>query len=181
VVVAIVVALALGAAGGWWFSGRDKGTGASPTPSTSCATTPAASSSAKPVKYPATRTITVNVYNATTRKGLAKATSLELAARGFVIGKVANDPLSKVIAASAEIRSGPAGATKAKVVGAQVPGPVYVIDARKDTSVDFVLGEGYSALNTPAQANAQLNAAPSASASSSCRPTTSPSASHSGS
>jgi hypothetical protein len=100
----------------------------------------------------------VNVYNATTRTGLALSTSLELAARGFHTAKVANDPAKKIIAASAEIRYGPKGALAAKIVAAQVIGAVMVPDHRTDATVDFVLGEGYAALATPAQANAVIAA-----------------------
>ncbi len=164
IVVAVVVALAIGIGGGWWFAGRDKGTAAA-TPSTSstCSThaSTSKSGSAKPVVLPDPRTVKVNVYNATKHRGLAKATSVELAARGFGIGSVANDPLNKLIIGTAEIRYGPKGAAAAKVVAAQVPTPILVLDKRKDASVDFVIGERYSSLNTPAVAQAQLTAKPS--------------------
>ena len=168
VVVAVIVALALGIAGGWWFAGRDKGSAsAPPTSSPSCSTHPSTSksSSAKPVVLPDPRTIKVNVYNATKHRGLAKATSVELAARGFGIGTVANDPLNKLIVGTAQIRYGTKGAAQAKVVAAQVPSPIMVTDRRKDGSVDFVIGEQYSSLNTPAQAQTQLKAVPTPTAS----------------
>jgi len=162
-VLAVVLALAIGVAGGWWFAGRGKGSAvASPTTSTSCSThASAAKTTAKPIALPNPRTIKVNVYNATARRGLARATSLELAARAFVVGTVANDPLNKVIQGTAEIRYGPRGARAAKVVAAQVPNPVMVPDTRKDASVDFVVGELFSSLNTIVQAQAQLTQKPS--------------------
>jgi cytoskeletal protein RodZ len=129
----------------------------SKSPSGSPATTKKPSAK-PPAALPLPSAITVNVYNATTRKGLAKTTSGELAARGFHTGKVTNDPSKKIIAAAAEIRYGPAGAEAAKVVAAQVIGAVLVPDNRKDGSVDFVLGEGYAALATPAQASAAIAA-----------------------
>ena len=43
-------------------------------------------------KLPAPGTITVNVFNATPRSGLAKHTADELKKRGFKIGKVGNAP-----------------------------------------------------------------------------------------
>ncbi|WP_369267698.1 LytR C-terminal domain-containing protein [Streptomyces harbinensis] len=43
-------------------------------------------------ELPEPRTITVNVYNATTRTGLAQQTADALAERGFVIGTVDNAP-----------------------------------------------------------------------------------------
>ncbi len=190
VVAAGVAALAVGLAGGWYFAGRDKTTVAAPRPTTTSTCTrhpttsasgsstarttasPGKSPTAKPsaslVAYPSPRSITVNVYNATTRKGLAKATSLELAARGFAVGTVGNDPAKKIIAASAEIRYGRLGAIAAKVVAAQVVGAVLVPDNRKNASVDFVLGEGYAALTPTAQANAVISALASPTATGGC-------------
>jgi LytR cell envelope-related transcriptional attenuator len=192
VVFAVVAALAVGVAGGWWFAGRGHGTttatpsttstchsarstassstGSKP-PSSSTAATSTKKATGKPTRSPAggalplPRTITVNVYNATTRSGLALSTSLELAARGFHTAKVANDPAKKIIAASAEIRYGPKGALAAKIVAAQVIGAVLVPDHRADATVDFVLGEGYAALATPAQAKAAIAALATPSAS----------------
>ncbi len=181
VIFAVVVALAVGVASGWWFAGRGQGTttaAISPTSTSTChsagstasstsgtrsaSTTARASSTKKPAAkptlgaFPLPRTITVNVYNATTRSGLTLSTSIELAARGFATGKVANDPAKKIIAAPAEIRYGPAGALAAKVVAAQVVGGVMVPDHRTGGTVDFVLGDGYTALATPAQAAATI-------------------------
>lgn len=187
IVLGLIAALALGLGGGWWFAGRSKAVPpvAATTPSPTChshapsgspaATTSTAKATGKPTGKPTTKptgkptvstlgalplpsAITVNVYNATTRKGLAKATSTELAARGFVVGNVANDPAKKLIRQSAEIRFGPAGAAAAKVVAAQVADPLLVPDPRKNATVDFVLGEGYSALATPQQAAATIAA-----------------------
>jgi hypothetical protein len=159
-IVLVLFALVVGAAGGWWFAGRsDKGSPAAmPTTSPTC--TPRATGAN--AALPAPSTITVNVYNATTRTGLARDTARELAARGFKTGAVANDPLHKIIPVSAEIRYGPSGVQQAKVVAAQVPRPRLVQDRRKTAVVDFVIGEGYTALSTPAQVKAQLSAHPTA-------------------
>ena len=184
VVLAVVAALAVGLVGGWWFAGRGQNSAAAgPTSSSTCHSAgssgsvhaSASGSSKKPTAkatkaaraaLPLPRTITVNVYNATTRSGLALTTSLQLGSRGFKIGKVANDPAKKIIAASAEIRYGPSGLVEAKVVAAQVIGAVMVPDHRKDATVDLVLGDGYVALASPQQAAAALatvTAVPSAS------------------
>ena len=169
-VIAVVLALAVGVGGGWWFAGRDKGTpAASPTTSTSCTSHSTANatakstakSTAKAVALPNPRVIRVNVYNATTRSGLARSTSVLLAARGFAIGALANDPLNKTVPGTAEIRFGRKGLLAAKVVAAQVPSPVMVRDLRPDASVDFVIGNTFTALNTPVQAQAVLRAWPS--------------------
>jgi LytR cell envelope-related transcriptional attenuator len=174
VIVAVVVALAIGIGGGWWFAGRDKGGSpvAGPSSSSSCSSTThatkSASKSTKPAALPNPRTIRVNVYNATKHRGLARSTSVELAARGFTIGTVANDPLNKLIVGTAEIRYGSKGAAQARVVAAQVASPVMVLDKRTSVTVDFVIGEAYTTLNTPAQAAVQLTASPSPTATPHC-------------
>lgn len=90
--------------------------------------------------------VTVNVYNATKRNGLGSATSKLVAARGFVIGTVSNDPMKKAVAAPAEVRFGPAGETSAALVVALVPGAVPVKDTRADASVDLVIGDAFKEL-----------------------------------
>jgi hypothetical protein len=161
-VIAVVLALAVGVGGGWWFAGRDKGkVAAAPSASTSCSSRATAKSTAKPAPLPNPRTVRVNVYNATKHSGLARSTSIQLAARGFAIGTVANDPLNKVIQGTVQVRFGIRGIAAAKVVAAQVPGPIMVRDARKDASVDFVIGETFTALNTPVQAQTVLTTSPS--------------------
>ncbi|MFC7490149.1 MULTISPECIES: LytR C-terminal domain-containing protein [unclassified Knoellia] len=90
---------------------------------------------------------TVNVYNATTRAGLAARTAADLRRRGFTVGKVANDPLGRKVAAPAEIRFGPAGRSRsALVVPLGGKGTTQLADARKDASVDLVLGAKFTAL-----------------------------------
>ena len=53
---------------------------------------------------PTPATTTVNVYNASSKNGLAARTAAELRERGFVIGEVRNDPLRRKVAV-AEVRS----------------------------------------------------------------------------
>lgn len=105
-------------------------------------------------------TVTVNVYNATNRAGLASEVSKAFRARGFVIGKVTNDPLNKKVGGAAEVRFGENGRKEAIAVANQVKGAVRKQDKRKDTSVDFVIGNAY----------AELKPAPT------CTPTKAPSA-----
>lgn len=161
VITATVIALVIGLAVGWWFAGRGGDDTASPQASPTVSCPPKSTGTAKPIPLPAPKTITVNVYNATDRAGLARSTSTQLAARGFKAGKVANDPANSTVAASAEIRYGPKGAAQAKVVAAQVPGSVLAKDKRTDTTVDVVIGEKFTALATPAQAQAALAVTPS--------------------
>jgi LytR cell envelope-related transcriptional attenuator len=90
--------------------------------------------------------VSVNVYNATNRAGLAAATAKEVKVRGFVVGQVANDPLKKKIDAPAEVRFGPNGKAASELVAKLVEGAVPTQDTRADATVDLVIGNGYKAL-----------------------------------
>ncbi|MFD0329774.1 LytR C-terminal domain-containing protein [Streptacidiphilus monticola] len=69
-----------------------------------------ASASASPSALPSPSAITVNVYNATTRTGLAGNTANQLKARGFKIGKIGNAPatLDHKVTTTGEIIGGAA-------------------------------------------------------------------------
>ncbi len=83
---------------------------------------------------------TLNVFNATSKDGLAAAASKQLAARGFIIAEVANDPTDRKVAGVAEVRYGPQGVEQAKLILAAVKGSKAVKDARKEKVVDLVIG-----------------------------------------
>lgn len=90
---------------------------------------------------------TVNVYNASNRSGLAASVSKTLAERGFIIGKVANDPSKRKAPAVAEVRHGPAGEAQAGLVRSALPeGTVVVVDKRKGATVDVALGAKFTTL-----------------------------------
>jgi hypothetical protein len=164
VIVVGIVALLIGGFAGWYLT-RDEEptTTAAPTSSASTCPSPTGSASAKPPKPPKPASITVDVYNATDRQGLAGRTADQLEERGFRVGDVDNDPENKAIAVSAEIRYGPKGRTNAKVVAAQFVEPKLVNDKRADKSVTVALGDGFTALATPEQAAAALSPSPTAS------------------
>jgi hypothetical protein len=103
--------------------------------------------------------VTVNVFNATSRTGLAASVGRLVSARGFVLGTVSNDPLRKSIPGTAEVRYGPAGERAAKLVQSLVPGATLLKDTRADASVDLVLGTAYKDLVT-ATGTASLPTAP---------------------
>ncbi|SOB83082.1 LytR C-terminal domain-containing protein [Streptomyces sp. 1331.2] len=111
-----------------------------------------------PHAIPQPATITVNVYNATTKAGLAGRTAEELKKRGFTIGKVGNAPaeLDKKVPGTAQVIAGPAGAGAGTLVGSQIAGAAVTADARTDASVDFVIGDSYNALLDETQAAAAL-------------------------
>ena len=93
---------------------------------------------------PSAAQVTTNVYNATDRTGLAAATAEELGVRGFIIGKIDNDPLSKTITGVAEIRHGPSGESAAQLMAFYLPGAVLVDDGRADATIDTALGAAFT-------------------------------------
>ena len=95
--------------------------------------------------------VTLNVYNATNRDGLAKSAAKSLLTQGFKIGHVTNDPLGKPIAGVGEVRHGKLGAANAALVAKRLPGAKIVLDKRTDNSVDLVLGKRFSSLRAPAR------------------------------
>ncbi|WP_404380092.1 LytR C-terminal domain-containing protein [Knoellia locipacati] len=113
-------------------------------------------------KVPTPAVTKVNVYNATSKSGLAARTAADLRERGFLIGTVSNDPLSRKVAV-AEVRYGPAGRTRVALVsplGGR--GTTTMADKRKDTSVDLVLGSSFSTLApSPKSAGLPMCPAPS--------------------
>ncbi len=109
--------------------------------------------------------ITVNVYNATKRVGLASLTSVDLRTRGFKSGIVASS--SENIKGIAEIRYGAGFRPAANRLAAYVPGGVVKRDATKkpgDSSVDLIIGDSFGQLAPDQQVSAIL-AIPSAQAS----------------
>lgn len=135
----LVVIVLLGGAFYYAYSYWQRPTTASPSPTCPTSTTAAA--------MPAPSEVTVNVYNATKRTGLAGAVSKLVSQRGFKVGSVANDPAKKAIAGTAEVRFGPAGEQGASLVAQLVTGAIPVKDPnRQDATVDLVLGDGYKDL-----------------------------------
>jgi hypothetical protein len=90
--------------------------------------------------------VTVNVFNATTRTGLAASTAKDVKARGFVIAQITNDPAKKKIDGPAEVRFGPNGKAGAELVVKLVDGATPTQDTRADATVDLVIGNGFKAL-----------------------------------
>ncbi|WP_371480594.1 LytR C-terminal domain-containing protein [Kitasatospora sp. NBC_00315] len=121
----------------------------------------AAASPAAPVDpkaVPQPQTVTVNVYNATAKAGLAARAADELKKRGFVIGKIGNAPtaLDKKVPGTATVVGGPAALGAMTLLGAQIAGATSTPDTRTDATVDFVIGDSYNALLDETQAAAAL-------------------------
>jgi hypothetical protein len=132
-VVALMLFFAFWYAYSYYRTDRDR----TPTATPSCTTT---------TRTVAPGNVTLNVYNATNRNGLAARTATEVRKRGFKVASVANDPLQKTVDRTAEVRYGKSGTNGAKLVLALVKGSRAVLDARTDSSVDLVLGEKFTAL-----------------------------------
>jgi hypothetical protein len=131
-IVALMLFFAFWYAYSYYRTDRDR----TPTATPTCTTT----------KTVAPASVTLNVYNATNRNGLAARTATEVRKRGFKVATVANDPLQKTVDRTAEVRYGKSGTNGAKLVLALVKGSRAVLDARTDSSVDLVLGEKFTAL-----------------------------------
>ena len=94
--------------------------------------------------------VTVNVFNATSRAGLAADTAKNVKSRGFVVGTVSNDPTKKKVDGVGEVRFGPNGKAGAELVVALLNGVTPQQDTRADASVDLVIGNGFKELNPAA-------------------------------
>jgi len=115
---------------------------AAPSPTATQDPYPCPPAGALPVAY---GQISVRVYNATTRVGLAGATSASLAERGFVIASTENAPAT--YDGTARIIFGTPGVAQAYTLAAHIDGAVLVLDPRADATVDLSLGAEYAELN----------------------------------
>ncbi|MDQ1046862.1 LytR C-terminal domain-containing protein [Streptomyces sp. V4I2] len=129
-----------------------------------CATraTPSASASASAGGAAAVRPsqITVNVFNATPRSGLAKKTADELKKRGFKIGDVGNasKEYDKKVKGTG-VLLGPTSSltTSLPVLATQLSTAERRTDAaRKGTALDLVIGNAFKDLNSKADADRAL-------------------------
>lgn len=164
-VAGIASAAALGLAGWGTFQLIDVFGGGSGTAVRS--TTAGACESASPspavraVGFPKPADITVNVYNATPRSGLAKATAEELRKRGFTIGKVGNAPIAydKKVPGTG-VLLGARGAAKGAfpVLGTHLKGASAKTDTRATADVDLIIGTAFRSLAAPQDATASMTA-----------------------
>jgi hypothetical protein len=105
--------------------------------------------------------VTLGVYNATPRFGLARSVARELQARGFRVNTITNDDSGRPVTAAALVRHGPYGRLAARSVAAQVVGPVTIEnDGRGTDTVDLVLGTAYRAMVPRPQASQAIAPVP---------------------
>ncbi len=165
VVLTVTSVVVLGV-GGWgtlqlidaFTGGGGKASAASDA--TDCGVKTKASPSPGTKAMPEPRTVTVNVFNATTRGGLAKKTADELKKRGFKIGDVGNatKQYDKKVKGTG-VLLGPAAAldTSLPVLGTQLPGAERRTEAaRKGAAVDLVIGDGFKELAKRQEADRAL-------------------------
>lgn len=95
------------------------------------------------------REVTLNVYNATGRTGLAAGVARSLEKQGFKVASVDNDPMGRTILTLGEIRAGPTGAAAAILASGRLAGAPVRQDTRADASVDLVLGQKFRTLSVP--------------------------------
>ncbi|MEU8431443.1 LytR C-terminal domain-containing protein [Streptomyces sp. NPDC029216] len=118
-----------------------------------------AASAAPAVALPQPGQITVNVYNATPRAGLAKAVGDELKKRGFTIGHVGNAPADfdkKVPGPGILLGSPRTDKAAYSVLGAQLTGVVQQTDTREGADIDLILGDSFKELNAKEDADKAL-------------------------
>jgi hypothetical protein len=94
--------------------------------------------------------VKVNVYNTTYKSGLAKTVADAVAARGFKVKEVSNDPQRTMQLGTAVIRYGEQGDLAAALLQGHLPGAELVRDDRPDASLDLVIGNAFTALTPTA-------------------------------
>jgi hypothetical protein len=118
-------------------------------PTTEASEEPAKACPAATFDYTPNDRINLNVYNSTSRPGLARTVADELLVRKFVVGAVGNtDAGYRGVAA---VVSGAAGQSAAFSVQRNVPGSDYFQDGRTDASVDLILAGDYKELRAADQ------------------------------
>ncbi|UWE10481.1 protein kinase domain-containing protein [Actinacidiphila bryophytorum] len=90
--------------------------------------------------------VTVAVYNASTRGGIAKGVADELTARGFHVATFGNYGGAQQIPDTAVIEYGPAAADRAAVLARNVPGARMSPTRSDQDTVTLVLGQSFQAL-----------------------------------
>jgi hypothetical protein len=89
----------------------------------------------------------INVYNGTTRNGLAAAVAKELQKRKFRVLSIGTEEHKKPLKSVLVVRYGPAGKLAAHTVSLQFPAKVTMVDdEREDEAIDIVIGDKYKGM-----------------------------------
>lgn len=105
------------------------------------ADSPCPPAGALPVPY---GEITVNVYNGTSRPGLANQTADALSSRGFVIASKATAP--ERLDGAPVVQFGATSVAAAYTLAAHLDGALLVLDDRADTTIDLTVGSTFNRL-----------------------------------
>ncbi len=154
-----LLVLALAALGVWWKVLADEGSRAE-ADEAACATAAEAPPSLDP------GTVSVRVFNATDRAGLANEVAAQLQERGFVVDEIANDSSDREVTGAGEVRHGPRGSEAARFLALFLPGAGSFQDTRADARVYLVVGPDFNGLTPPDQVASTLS--PIASAEAAC-------------
>ena len=122
----------------------------------------ASASAAPPSLDPST--VSLRVFNATDRGGLAQEVAAALQERGFVVEEIANDPTERPVTGVGELRHGPRGNEAATFVRLFLPQAGDFVDTRATATIDVVIGPDYAGLAPPEDIDAALAAGASAAA-----------------
>ncbi|WP_163504732.1 LytR C-terminal domain-containing protein [Fodinicola acaciae] len=101
-----------------------------------------------PKDLPKPADVAVNVLNATDRDGLAGAVGKQLTSRGFQVKNIGTASDGVPVNGVGQVRFGPSGFGAAQVLQSQIIGLDPVMDQRQDSTVDVVLGAGYTRMAT---------------------------------
>ncbi|MFH9858585.1 LytR C-terminal domain-containing protein [Streptomyces sp. NPDC017202] len=138
------------------------GTASAAAAKAGCSTKASPAATAPAAVLPRPAQITVNVFNATTRSGLAKTTADELKKRGFRIGEVGNaGPQYDKKVTGTGVLLGPAASlnTSLPVLATQLTAAERRTDAaRKGAAIDLIIGNGFKALTSQPEAARELTA-----------------------
>ncbi len=104
------------------------------------------SSPAAPACSISPKKVTVNVYNATDRTGLAGRVAQQLRKRGFDVELVANDPKQAEVSGLGQLRHGKVTDPEARLLVKHAGKLRDVQDQRTRDTVDVVLGEKFQKL-----------------------------------
>lgn len=96
--------------------------------------------------------VVINVYNGTTRDGLAANVARDLRERGFAVRRIENYQRSSKVGGIGQIRYGERGAHKVKVIARHTGEMKQVNDKRKKSVIDVVVGKDFTQLVPVSQA-----------------------------
>ncbi|HKU30980.1 LytR C-terminal domain-containing protein [Arthrobacter sp. NyZ413] len=113
-------------------------------PSAAITQTPATLCPATVFDYTPNNKVSVNVFNATGKAGLAKSVADQLTARGYKVLGVDNTTTSYT--GTAVVVSGSSGQAAAFNIQRNIAGTDYFQDQRSNASVDIILAPGFSTL-----------------------------------